>query len=79
VHVHFKAYSRLGAALYGLKLYGDAKEAYARAVKLEPDDQVGPANNLRMETYLPILQGSCLCSCPCLPLRSNAGVGDPAV
>ncbi|KAF8072630.1 HOP2 [Scenedesmus sp. PABB004] len=34
-----KAHARCGAAYMGLQLYSEAKEAYERAVKLEPDDQ----------------------------------------
>ncbi|PNG99157.1 Protein STIP1, partial [Tetrabaena socialis] len=34
-----KGWSRLGAACVGLRLYGDAAEAYRRALKIEPDDQ----------------------------------------
>eukprot|EP00877_Chromochloris_zofingiensis_P014877 jgi/Chrzof1/9643/Cz04g10220.t1 len=34
-----KGHARLAAALCGLKHYGDAKEAYERALKYEPDDQ----------------------------------------
>lgn len=34
-----KAWSRLGAALMGLQDYAEAKEAYARARDLEPDDK----------------------------------------
>ena len=33
-----KGWARLGAACMGLKLYGDAREAYERAMGLEPDD-----------------------------------------
>jgi len=34
-----KGHARLAAALYGLEQYGEAKEAYERALKLEPNDQ----------------------------------------
>jgi hypothetical protein len=36
-----KGQARLGAALYGLQQYSEAKEAYQKAMELEPDDQVG--------------------------------------
>eukprot|EP00798_Chlamydomonas_sp_ICE-L_P016715 gene16714-22984_t len=35
-----KAFSRLGAAYLGLKLYSEAREAYEKGVRIEPDDQV---------------------------------------
>lgn len=35
-----KGHSRAAAAYMGLQLYSEAKEAYEKAVKLEPDDQV---------------------------------------
>ncbi|KAJ9516961.1 hypothetical protein QJQ45_027388 [Haematococcus lacustris] len=34
-----KAHTRLGAAFSGLQLHSDAKEAYERALQLEPDNQ----------------------------------------
>ncbi|EFJ48274.1 hypothetical protein VOLCADRAFT_60479, partial [Volvox carteri f. nagariensis] len=34
-----KGWARLGAACMGLKLYGDAKEAYEKALRIEPEDQ----------------------------------------
>ncbi|GIL86349.1 hypothetical protein Vretifemale_14661 [Volvox reticuliferus] len=34
-----KGWARLGAACMGLKLYGDAREAYEKALRIEPDDQ----------------------------------------
>lgn len=36
-----KGHARAAAAYMGLQLYSEAKEAYEKAVKLEPDDQVG--------------------------------------
>ncbi|KXZ48330.1 hypothetical protein GPECTOR_28g736 [Gonium pectorale] len=33
-----KGWARLGAACMGLKLYGDAREAYEKALRIEPDD-----------------------------------------
>jgi tetratricopeptide (TPR) repeat protein len=36
-----KGHMRAAAAYMGLELYSEAKEAYEKAVKLEPDDQVG--------------------------------------
>jgi tetratricopeptide (TPR) repeat protein len=36
-----KGHARAAAAYMGLELYSEAKEAYEKAVKLEPDDQVG--------------------------------------
>lgn len=35
-----KGHARAAAAYMGLELYSEAKEAYEKAVKLEPDDQV---------------------------------------
>lgn len=35
-----KGHARTAAAYMGLELYSEAKEAYEKAVKLEPDDQV---------------------------------------
>eukprot|EP00983_Pelagomonas_calceolata_P132587 1161882-Pelagomonas_calceolata.AAC.15 len=35
-----KGHSRVAAACWGLKLYSDAREAYERGLKLEPDDHV---------------------------------------
>ncbi len=34
-----KGHARLAAALYGLQQYGEAREAYDKALALEPDDQ----------------------------------------
>ncbi len=34
-----QGWARLGAALMGQKLYGDAREAYEKALQIEPDDQ----------------------------------------
>ncbi len=36
-----KAHQRMGAAFLALQLFSDAKEAYEKAAKLEPDNQVG--------------------------------------
>lgn len=35
-----KGYSRLGAAHHGLKQYSEAKDAYQRAVRLDPDNHM---------------------------------------
>jgi Tetratricopeptide repeat len=42
-----KGHARAGAAHMGLQQYGDAREAYERAVKLEPDDQVGRGDSMK--------------------------------
>lgn len=42
-----KGHTRAAAAYMGLELYSEAKEAYEKAVKLEPDDQVGTGNVCR--------------------------------
>lgn len=34
-----KGWARLGAACMGLKLYGDARESYEKALRIEPEDQ----------------------------------------
>jgi tetratricopeptide (TPR) repeat protein len=34
-----KGYSRLGAALFGAELYAEAREAYAQALEVEPEDK----------------------------------------
>lgn len=34
-----KAWTRLGAALMGLHDYAEAKDAYSKAMELEPDDK----------------------------------------
>jgi stress-induced-phosphoprotein 1 len=53
-----KGHARAAAAYMGLELYSEAKEAYEKAVKLEPDDQViwpgGPAVSEHM-----LLRGCC--------------------
>eukprot|EP00197_Chlamydomonas_leiostraca_P003280 CAMPEP_0202873790 /NCGR_PEP_ID=MMETSP1391-20130828/24020_1 /ASSEMBLY_ACC=CAM_ASM_000867 /TAXON_ID=1034604 /ORGANISM="Chlamydomonas leiostraca, Strain SAG 11-49" /LENGTH=194 /DNA_ID=CAMNT_0049555077 /DNA_START=1 /DNA_END=582 /DNA_ORIENTATION=- len=50
-----KAYSRLAVAFFGLKLYSDAKEAYERALKLEPDD-AGLRKGLEKAEYMELQQ-----------------------